>query len=70
VSFLPYDCGAYQQMPYEKVSQAQYEELVARMPASIDWSGLREMEREGGDDRCEYELACSAAGGCEMVDVV
>jgi ribonucleoside-diphosphate reductase alpha chain len=53
----------------EQVSQAQYEELVGRMPSSIDWSGLREMEREGGDDRCEYELACSA-GGCEMVDVV
>jgi hypothetical protein len=40
------------------------------MPPAINWSGLRELERKEGDDKCEYELACSAAGGCEMVDLV
>lgn len=70
VSFLPYDCGSYQQMPYEKVDEATYHELAAKMPPKIDWSTLRGMEREEGEDSCEYELACSAAGGCEMVDLV
>lgn len=70
VSFLPYDCGSYRQTPYEKVDQAAYEELLARMPPAINWAGLRELERKEGDDKCEYELACSAAGGCEMVDLV
>jgi ribonucleoside-diphosphate reductase alpha chain len=70
VSFLPYDCGSYKQMPYEKVEVEEYLELLKRMPTSIEWSALRELERVGGDDKCEYELACSAAGGCEMVDVL
>eukprot|EP00775_Hariotina_reticulata_P008318 gene8318-8503_t len=70
VSFLPYDCGTYKQTPYEKVDEATYLELLAMMPPKINWSGLRELERQGGDDKCEFELACSATGGCEMVDVL
>lgn len=69
VSFLPYDCGNYKQTPYEKVEKEVYEELLSRMPPAISWSALREMERREGEDKCEYELACSA-NGCEMVDIV
>lgn len=69
VSFLPYDCGSYKQTPYEKVDKAVYEELLGRMPPAISWGALREMERKEGEDKCEYELACSA-NGCEMVDIV
>jgi len=69
VSFLPYDCGSYKQTPYEAVDQDVYEELRSRMPESIDWTQLARLERTGGEERCEYELACSATGGCEMVDV-
>jgi hypothetical protein len=57
-------------MPYEKVELEEYLELLKRMPASIDWSALRELEPVGGEDKCVYQLACSAAGGCEMVDVL
>eukprot|EP01025_Chloroclados_australasicus_P039074 TRINITY_DN4036_c0_g2_i1.p2 TRINITY_DN4036_c0_g2~~TRINITY_DN4036_c0_g2_i1.p2 ORF type:complete len:529 (-),score=87.37 TRINITY_DN4036_c0_g2_i1:1284-2870(-) len=67
VSFLPYDGGNYQQMPYEKVDKETYEKLLSRMPVQIDWM---ELERREDEDKCEFELACSAAGGCEMVDVV
>lgn len=70
VSFLPYDCGNYKQTPYEKVEEDVYQDLLSRMPTDINWSNLRELERTGGDDKCEYELACSASGGCEMVDVL
>eukprot|EP01023_Acetabularia_acetabulum_P056659 TRINITY_DN657_c0_g1_i4.p1 TRINITY_DN657_c0_g1~~TRINITY_DN657_c0_g1_i4.p1 ORF type:complete len:402 (-),score=121.42 TRINITY_DN657_c0_g1_i4:458-1663(-) len=66
VSFLPYDGGSYKQMPYEKVEKEEYEKLLAKMPLQIDWM---ELERREDEDKCEFELACSAAGGCEMVDV-
>lgn len=69
VSFLPYDCGTYRQMPYEKVDAATYEALKARMPPALDWARLRELERDpGADEKMEGELACTA-GGCEMVDI-
>jgi ribonucleoside-diphosphate reductase alpha chain len=70
VSFLPYDCGTYKQTPYEKIDEVTYLDLVGKMPPKINWSGLRELERQEGDDKCKFELACSAAGGCEMVDVL
>ncbi|KAG2433678.1 hypothetical protein HXX76_008048 [Chlamydomonas incerta] len=70
VSFLPYDCGSYKQMPYEKVDAATYEQLAARMPPALDWAGLRELERgPGAEEKMEGELACTA-GGCEQVDLV
>lgn len=69
VSFLPMDCGTYQQTPYEKVERETYEELLSRMPPAINWAGLRKLERAGGEDKCEFELACTA-NGCEMVDIV
>ena len=41
VSFLPRDNGSYQQMPYEAISQQQYEEAVARIAQSppLDFTG-------------------------------
>jgi ribonucleoside-triphosphate reductase len=62
VSFLPYDGGTYRQAPYETVTQEQYEELLAKMPTSIDWQQLIEKE-----DNVEgvQTLACTA-GGCEI----
>ncbi|EFJ43138.1 hypothetical protein VOLCADRAFT_96647 [Volvox carteri f. nagariensis] len=69
VSFLPYDCGSYKQMPYETVDEQTYNELAARMPSALNWSLLRELERgPGADEKMEAELACTA-GGCEMVDI-
>ena len=38
VSFLPYDTGSYQQTPYEAISEAEYGQLAAAMPAHIDWA--------------------------------
>ncbi|GIL49783.1 hypothetical protein Vafri_6072 [Volvox africanus] len=69
VSFLPYNCGSYKQMPYETVDQQTYEALQARMPPALNWSMLRELERgPGADEKMEGELACTA-GGCENVDI-
>jgi ribonucleoside-triphosphate reductase len=62
VSFLPYDGGMYKQAPYEDCTKEQYEDLLAKMPASIDWDGIVELE-----DNVEgaQMLACTA-GQCEI----
>jgi ribonucleoside-diphosphate reductase alpha chain len=63
VSFLPYDGGNYKQAPYEDCTKEEYEALLAKMPSSIDWDAITELE-----DNVEgvQMLACTAAGGCEI----
>ncbi|MGH7744661.1 MAG: hypothetical protein ACREQ5_07585 [Candidatus Dormibacteria bacterium] len=63
VSFLPRDNGTYRQPPYEEINKEQYEELKKQTPSNIDWTAFKE-----GDDNttAAKELACSAAGGCEI----
>lgn len=62
VSFLPMDGGSYKQAPYEDCTKEQYEVLLEKMPASIDWDVIVEV-----DDNVEgaQMLACTA-GGCEI----
>jgi ribonucleoside-triphosphate reductase (thioredoxin) len=62
VSFLPYDGGTYRQAPYEECTKEQYEELLAKMPTTILWDSLVEM-----DDNVEgvQTLACTS-GSCEI----
>ena len=62
VSFLPYDGGTYRQAPYEECTEEQYKELLAKMPTSINWTDLKEV-----DDNVEgaQTLAC-VAGHCEI----
>jgi ribonucleoside-triphosphate reductase len=64
VAFLPFDDHVYHQAPYEAITKDAYDELVAQMPESIDWTLLGDLETE---DRTENarELACSA-GSCEI----
>lgn len=64
VSFLPHTDHVYQQAPYTECSEADYEELASRMP-TVDWSKLREFEREDTTTGTR-ELACSA-GACETL---
>ena len=62
VSFLPYDGGTYKQAPYEECTQEEYKELLHKMPKSIEWNSLIEI-----DDNVEgaQTLACTA-GACEI----
>lgn len=62
ISFLPFDGGTYEQMPYQEITKEKYEELAAAMPTSIDWDSLIEY-----DDKTEgvQNLACSG-GSCEI----
>lgn len=62
VSFLPYDGGSYKQAPYEDCTKQEYEAFLEKMPKSIDWDSIIEL-----DDNVEgtQMLACTA-GGCEI----
>ena len=62
VSFLPHDGGTYKQAPYEECTKDQYEELLAKMPVSIDWDSLNE-----DDDNVEGAQMLACTGGvCEI----
>lgn len=62
VSFLPMDGGTYKQAPYESITEAEYEKLMAVMPKGINWEAFKE-----GQDNVEgaQMLACTA-GVCEI----
>jgi ribonucleoside-diphosphate reductase alpha chain len=64
ISFLPWDNGSYQQAPYTTITEQEYDELLSRMPKELDWSKMREYEREDTTTGAR-ELAC-VAGYCEI----
>ena len=67
ISFLPFDDHTYKQAPYQDCTEDEYNEMLTKMPKSVNWLKLREFEKEdttsGG-----RELACTA-GVCEVVDL-
>ena len=69
VSFLPFSDHTYRQAPYQDCSKAEYVALEKKMPKDIDWSKLTEYENQDMTHGSQ-ELACSAEGGCEIVDLV
>jgi ribonucleoside-diphosphate reductase alpha chain len=68
VSFLPYDGGSYTQAPYTEVNSDDYHIAVLKMPRNIDWSKLKEFEKE--DTTVGSQTAACSAGMCEIVDLV
>jgi ribonucleoside-triphosphate reductase len=65
VAFLPYSEHTYKQAPYQECSEEEYNEWMAKMPSSIDWSALSAYEQEDNTTGSQ-EYAC-AAGFCEIV---
>jgi ribonucleoside-diphosphate reductase alpha chain len=63
VSFLPFSDHTYQQAPYEDITEAQYLEMVSKMPSEIRWEEF--IEREDNTVGAQT-LACSSSGGCEI----
>ena len=66
VSFLPFSDHVYAQAPYQDCTKEEYEALLAKMPKNVDWSKLSDYERQDTTVGSQ-ELACSAAGGCEIL---
>ena len=68
VSFLPMSEHIYEQAPYQDCTKKEYEELLKRMPKSIDWKKLGEYER---DDNTSSSQTFNCVGDfCEVVDLV
>lgn len=69
LSFLPHFAGdsTYQQMPYETIDREQYEAMLGKMPASIDWNDLRFYEKGIDHVTGTREFACQGSS-CEIVD--
>ena len=65
ISLLPYSDHVYQQAPYEDIDAEKYEELLAAMPVSVDWSALEQFEQDDNTTGSQ-ELAC-VGGACEIV---
>lgn len=61
VSFLPHDGGTYRQAPYETCDEAQYNKLLAEMPA-IDWHAFS----ENRDNVEGAQMLACVAGVCEI----
>jgi ribonucleoside-triphosphate reductase len=67
VSFLPHSDHTYQQAPYQDCDKATYEELLAKMPKSIDWTKLSEYEQE--DNTVAMQTMACSGDSCEIVDL-
>lgn len=68
ISFLPFSEHTYKQAPYQSISEAEYKEWLEKMPEKIEWDLLPTYEFEDNTSGSQ-ELACSADGGCEVVDI-
>jgi len=63
ISFLPMDNNIYPQAPYEKITKEEFDELLSKMPLSVNWEDLNLYEKEDTTTGTQ-ELAC-AGGVCE-----
>jgi ribonucleoside-diphosphate reductase alpha chain len=64
ITFLPFTGHAYHQAPLEELTKEKYQELCAKMPKKVDWSKLKEFEKEDSTST-QKELAC-AGDACEL----
>jgi len=80
VSFLPHSDHTYQQAPYQEtfkdkpvtdnmgeVITPSYEEVLAQMPETIDWSKLSDYEQE--DNTAGMQTMACSGDVCEIVDL-
>jgi ribonucleoside-triphosphate reductase len=68
VSFLPHSDHTYQQAPYQDCTKEEYQEMLAKMPSSIDWEELNEYENE--DNTVSMQTMACSGDSCEIVDLV
>ncbi len=65
VSFLPFNDHIYKQAPYQDCTVDEYTALVAKSPATVDWSKLQEYERE--DTTVAMQSLACVSGVCEIL---
>lgn len=67
ISFLPVSDHAYDQAPYQEITEQEFEAHNAHMPANPNWSALALYEFDD-TTKGSQTYACSA-DGCEVVDL-
>ena len=67
ISFLPNTDHSYRQAPYQDCTEEEYQELLEKMPDSVDWSELETYEVED-NTKGTQTFACSG-DACEVVDI-
>ena len=67
ISFLPYSEHTYVQAPYQEIEKSAYDELVAKMPKTINWQSLSMYELE--DSTVGSQALACVSGECEIVDI-
>jgi ribonucleoside-diphosphate reductase alpha chain len=67
LAFLPYSDHVYTQAPYQEVTRGEYNALVQSSPKRIDWTELKEYEKEDNTAGSQT-LACTGTV-CEIVDI-
>ena len=67
ISFLPYSEHTYVQAPYQEITKEQYNEMVSKMPKTIDWAALSLYELE--DTTTGTQMLACVASECEIVDI-
>ena len=68
VSFLPHSDHTYQQAPYQDCTKEEYQEMLAKMPDSINWEDLNDYENE--DNTVSMQTMACSGDSCEIVDLV
>jgi len=68
ISFLPFSEHTYRQAPYQDCTKKEYNDMAKLIPQDVDWKELSKYE-EVDYTVASQELACSADGGCEVVDL-
>jgi len=67
ISFLPFADHSYQQAPYQDCTKEEYDSLLAKMPKDVDWSLLRNYEKE--DHTVGNQTFACSGDKCEVVDL-
>ena len=68
ISFLPFSEHTYRQAPYQDCTKEEYNNVLKTIPQNVNWGELSKYE-EIDYTAGSQELACSADGGCEIVDL-
>ena len=63
ISFLPRDDIAYDQAPYEEITEAQYTKLMEEFPAMIHWNAFFEEE----DNTTSSQTLACVGTNCEVI---
>tara|TARA_R100000479_G_scaffold156390_1_gene92773 strand:- start:203 stop:667 length:465 start_codon:yes stop_codon:yes gene_type:complete len=67
VSFLPFSDHSYRQAPYQDCTVEEYEEMLSKLPSSVDWTELRGYEEQ--DNTAGSQTYACSGDSCEVVDL-